>query len=190
MILLTVKKALFRLEKSFLISKKKNAGFSLPETLVYVLILVLLSAVLINGAVAASRSFVAIKINRDIENAAETVVSRITREIRGAEGLASGSVFDANSGVLNLNTKDELGNPLVLSFYVSDQTAVLSENGGVAVPITGSFVEVNSLVFRHYTASSSEAVRIELSLSEAFRGVTTTEKFYDSGIIRSSYENK
>src|SRR3990167_8468141 len=108
----------------------KQKGFSILEMLIYISILVLMLAVVMNAIVAVTRSERLIKSLRQIEDSAVLAIERIGREVRGAESVNTGSsTLGAHPGRLVLEGLDDAGSPRTVEFYLSDGRLILKENG-------------------------------------------------------------
>ena len=164
--------------------KKENTkGFSLIEMVVYVSILAIVFVVVINTLLIISRSYSSIKVSLDINNSATVSVERIIGEIRKANSVnLIQSTFDSNPGRLVLNTTDDAGALLIVDFYLENNTLKLKEGGLFSGDLT-SDVDVTNLVFRRITNETSEAVKIEMELSNGNKN----KVFYNTAVLRGSY---
>jgi len=108
-------------------------------------------------------------------------MERMIREIRSAESIDPASIFGSHPGYLKLNTLDDLGNPTSIEFFLNGTSLMAKEGTSQPESLTASSTDVSNLVFRQISVSAdSKAVRIELEIS--------SEKFYDTAILRKSYK--
>ena len=167
---------------------KSGAGFSLIEMIIYIAILAAVFVLVINTLLVVTRSYKNIKLTNDINNSASISLERLVREIRLAESVnTTSSVLGSHPGKLILNTTDENNLPLVLDFFIGDSSLKLNKNSLLFGTLTRDNVIVSNLIFRHITSSTSEAVKIEMQLIGTEKGVTKTENFYGSAVLRGSY---
>lgn len=164
-------------------------GFSLIEVIIYTAILAIIFILVVNSLSIVIKAFnqgrLAIKIN----NSTETAMERMIREIRFANDIDASSVLDSHPGHLVLNTF-ELGteNPTTAEFYIDSGKLMIKEGAASAIQLTSSDLTVTNLVFRQITASStSEAVKIEMTIQGASGNYQKTEDFYNTVILRGNY---
>lgn len=163
--------------------KKYTKGFSLIEMIVYVSILSVIFVIVVNTLLIVSRSYSSIKISLDINNSATVSVERMIREIRKANSVnLAQSTLDSNPGRLVLNTTDDAGLPLIVDFYLEDDTLKLKEGGVFSGDLTDG-VDVTNLVFRSISNGTSEAIKIEMELSNGSKN----KIFYNTAVLRGSY---
>ena len=167
------------------ISLSKVEGFSLVEMLIYIAILILMLAVIMNVTVSVVRSGRIIKALRNVENSALISFERITRETRQAQSInLFSSVLDANPGRLVLVGTDALGNPRTVDFYLSSGVLMLSENGVDVGALTQPDAEVSSLVFHRFFSPNSEGIRTEITIESGTSTHYRSNNFYFSAILR------
>lgn len=160
-------------------------GYTLIEMLVYIAIVSVALLALIQSMLRISTSYENVKAVRVIEQAAIATMDRMQLETRSAASInVASSTFNTNPGVLALNTTNSR-----VRFYVSNNRLYLEEGGVVTGPLTETNVTVSSFVVRQITATSSSAVKIEMTLQASGYGTTTVSKnFYTTTILRGSYE--
>lgn len=174
--------------------KSLKKGFSLPEMIAYVTILTLFLITIANLSISISKSLIDIRISKDIAVSAQSAFERIGNEIRNAYNIDAQSVFDTNPGMLVLNSIDQNGQPVNYRFYKSGNSLVVdngSQSGSQVAdasgPIISDSVSLNNLVFRKITATSSIAVKIEMTLSSGEGNHLKSENFYDTIVLRGKY---
>jgi len=178
----------------FSIRQKKNTthdkfGFTLVETLVYLGLAVILLSGIVQAIVTLTAAYRNVKTARDIESSAIAVMDRIVRDTRDATSINTAqSTFNLNPGILYLNTYNASSTAITDKYYVANQRVMLSENGVLLGPLTSADVAVSSLIFRSYSTSTSNAVKIELTLTSASTSrVYITKNFYGTAVLRGSY---
>lgn len=160
------------------------------ELIIYAAILAIISVLAVNAILIMTKSFGSFKASRALNVSVRTALERMIREIRLANSLNSGeSVFDANPGRLVLNTVDqEIENPATMEFVLGNNAVKYRKNGASLEQLTGAEVQVNRLIFRKIqNASTSLAVKVEMTVS-AGQGVSQkTENFYATAVLRGGY---
>jgi len=171
-----------------MLNLNKKKGFTLIEMIIYITILSALFILIINTLLLISKSYKSIKLTNDINNSASASLERIIRELRLAQNVnTSLSLLSSSPGKLVLNTTDNLGTPIVLDFYVENDTLKLNEDGVLSGVLIRDNVKVTNLIFRHIISTSSESVKVELTLTGSEGNTTKTENFYSTAVLRGSY---
>ncbi len=166
----------------------KKRGYTLIELLLYTGILIILVAVVGGTLLAFSRSYRSIAAEQALEQGAGSAMQRIVYEARNATSIdVVNSTFNSSPGKLSLNSSDQSGNPQVIQFFLSSSTLHVSEAGVDKGPITPAAARVTSLIFRSITASSSKAIKIEITVESGTSSAYRTRSFYDTAILRPSY---
>ena len=169
--------------RGFILSKVE--GFSLVEMLIYISILVLLLAVIMNIVVSVVRSGRVIKALRNVENSATISLERLVREVRQAESVNAGlSTLGSNPGRLVLEGTDIDGNPRTVEFSLSSGTLMFSENGVELGALSQSDARVSNLIFHLFSGPNSEGIKIEMTIESGTSTHYRSGKFYSSGILR------
>src|SRR3989338_3884503 len=100
------------------LKNKKNRGASLPELLIYVAILALILAILINMILVIGKSYGRLKSSRALEAVGEVALEQVVREIRKASAVNAASVLGTSPGKLVLDTTDDAGASSRIEFGV------------------------------------------------------------------------
>lgn len=162
--------------------RKESKGFSLIETIVYVAIFSILLASVTYATTVLFSSYQKTKVIRRIENSAIASLDRMERDIRDSKSVdLANSVFNVSPGVLTL-----ISGATTTKYYISNNQIYISENGSVLGPITFSSVNVSSLIFNYISTSTSEAVRVSMTITGA--SSTPARNFYDTAVLRGSYQ--
>lgn len=161
-------------------------GMTLVEMLIYVSVVVIVALAAIYTVFALRETFERNRAERQLTTAATTALERMVRDIRDAQGLGLGSVLDVSPGTLILDT----GLTPDVGFYLSGNQVYVSEGGSPIGPLTPTAVSADALIFWHHTqaGTSTDLVRVGLTLSLSGRFATTTKTFYTSAVMRNSYE--
>ncbi len=173
---------------AFFKEKMKTQGFSLVEVIFYVFLLSVILASLSSTIILLLRSYEDLKVSRRMQGSASISMDRLIKEIRQAEDFdISESVFGANPGRLLLTGTLSDGSPYSVDFYVEGGMLKIKENGVYSGNLTSSSTAVNNLIFRNIATGASKAIKVEMSLSENWRGISRESKYYSTAIMRNSY---
>jgi len=165
-------------------------GFTLIEALAYVALLAIILLAVIGLLAAMMTSYRSLKVSRDVAIVAGVVLDRIATEVRSGESIdVLGSNFGIHPGLLRLNTRDAGGNPTTVEFFLADGAVKIKEGGLDKGSLSASSTRVTNLIFRRLTASTSEAVRTEITIEASKSGRVRSENFYLTNVLRGSYEN-
>lgn len=167
---------------------KRSRGITLIETILYIILLMIVTSVIVEMLIAIGGVYKNIKVTRELESSGTIVMESMLREIRNAAKVEIGSsILDTSPGVITLSGIDKDLNPYTVSFRVSSGAVVISRNGGPASALTSSSGQINWLVFTRVSSANSEGVRIELKLVGSTGKGTRSESFYGFTTLRGSY---
>lgn len=170
---------------SLFIVHPSTKGFSLVETLFYVIILSFSLFVVSETVLVMVRSVKNLHADERAAQDGAAVLSRIAREIHNADSITDAeSSFAVHPGRLLLHTTDAVGAARTVEFYVSSGALMLRENGVLAGALTGAETSVKNLVFRKIVTPRSIGVKTELTIQGA---ASTTRAFYTTSVLRNSY---
>lgn len=159
-------------------------GFSLIEVLVYIAVTVLVTLAGVLTYLSLSTTLVRNETERAVSQSAQVTLERMVRDIRGAISInAAQSTFGASPGKLSL-----VSGATTTEFALVNGKVELAVNGVSMGPLTSGGVGVDSLFFTRYTGTSTELVRISLTLSASNKAASTTRTFYEGAVLRGSYE--
>lgn len=165
-----------------------EGGFTLIEAIIYTALVVSLSVLLISMLSVMYRVFSESRADRDLLTSSYTAMERMTREIRTASSVDTGtSVFGSTPGTLKLNTTDSSGTSKTVQFALSSGAVAFTDNGTLSGNLTGTQVTVTSLIFRKITTTNGTAIRIEMILSANRSPSNKTITVYNTAALRGSY---
>ncbi|MFZ4500056.1 MAG: PilW family protein [Minisyncoccia bacterium] len=159
------------------LSGRGAAGYSLLELLIYIALFAMISVLLVHSLVVLMRTYANAASFRRLQNNGELIIERITREVRDAESISSGT-FGQHPGAITLLNA---GTPVV--FGVSNGAVTITENSTTGILSTNQ-VTVSAMVFRRITTPAGEGVKVELTLATT-GGVVRTASFYSTVLLRS-----
>lgn len=170
-------------------SLKKQKGYTIIELLIYVAVLAFMMVVVVGSLVGISRVYRQVRIVELVHSNASSAVETVSREIRTALSVDAGaSTFDSTNGVLKLNSIDLGGVDKTVTFSLSSGQILMSENGSSLGPITSDHATVSSLHFEHVDMLKADAVKFYITLSVGTGEYQRTETFYDTIVLRGSYD--
>lgn len=161
---------------------KTSRGFSLVEMLIYLFILTLLAIVLVHALVTMINAFGRTQASRNLSQTATVALGRVVQEIRQAK-----SATVASSNQLLLSTTDSGGNPITTQFSLSGSALMIQVGAATAAALTTGHSQVSSLIFTKITTTHSQAVRVQLALTDTRGHTPTTLNFYTTAVLRGSY---
>lgn len=160
-------------------------GFSLVEMVIYVAILSIVTFVLINTFISFGDTYRQVRMHRAIDNSAYVSLERMTRDIRNATNIVvNQSTFGVSAGVLVLNTANALTSTTTSFYvdYVDSGVLKVDVNGTYSGPLTLAQVTVTNLVFNRLVSTSSEAVKVDMTLEYEY-GSDIITKTYNTTVI-------
>lgn len=164
--------------------KLLSRGFSIIEILIYLAIFGALSVFIINSFIVSVSSFNNISINHSLAEAGISSLDRISREIRQAVSV---DVFNSTSEVLQLNSLDDSGNPIIVKIAKEGSSLNIYKNN---ILLGNSFDEdivVQNINFRRIDTVYGEAIKFEITVSSSRGRQNKTINFYNSIVLRGSY---
>ncbi|MBI5134377.1 MAG: hypothetical protein HZA81_03260 [Candidatus Taylorbacteria bacterium] len=167
---------------------RKHRGYTLVETIVYAALVAALLLVIVGSTIALAKGHKRSQAYLDVNSAAVSAFSRFSRDIRRASSVDTvNSVLGASSGKLVLNMRRPDGSNDVSTFYLSDTKVKIDKNGVFEGDITQDNMAVSNLTFRKFTAASSTAIRVEMTLAPDASSTVPALNFYGTYVLRGSY---
>ncbi|MDP1625418.1 MAG: hypothetical protein Q8L64_06725 [bacterium] len=166
----------------------RSRGFTLAETLVYAGLVAFLLVVIVQATIAVARSHDRSSTYLDVNATAMTAFSRFSRDIRRATGVDFvASTIGASPGRLVLEMKRDDGTNDIVDLYLSGSKIHVENNGVLIGDLTPSNMDVSNLTFRIFTAASTTAVRIEMTVAPDNMPDVHAVNFYGTYVLRGSY---
>lgn len=158
---------------------KKEAGFSIVETLVYIFLVALLTIAVVTVLSRMTKSYKDIRSERAMSLSANTLLNRFSYEVRRATNLSG--TFGISSSTLTLTQ----GTTTTSFSLEASSSRVLITTNGVQDYLTSSDTRVTSLIFYLLQATStSKGATLQFTISNT-SGNIRTENFESSSIIRN-----
>ncbi|MCX6751155.1 MAG: hypothetical protein NT161_00055 [Candidatus Nomurabacteria bacterium] len=161
--------------------KNWKGGYALLETIFYILLFAILSIAVINAMITMTKSFKETTIQAELMQG-ENIMERISRETRGAYGIASISTSD-----LKLNTKDALGVNKTVEFVLSGSDIRLLESDVFTGNLNTQNISITALTFTQITTTKGTAVKIFLTVVSDQDSQNRDEDYYDTVVLRGDY---
>ncbi|HUD04095.1 MAG TPA: prepilin-type N-terminal cleavage/methylation domain-containing protein [Candidatus Paceibacterota bacterium] len=167
--------------------RRTTHGFTLVETLVYIGILVVLFLALTNAIIVVSRSYNNLVGQRAVAASIISTYDRLAREIRNATSIdTADSTFNSSPGTLAIFVGTG-SSQITRKFYLSGGAVAVSDNGVFEGNLTSAQASTTSLIFRLLTATTTDAVRVQMTISPTTTP-SQTVTVYDTFVVRSTYE--
>ena len=152
--------------------------------IIYISILSVFTFVIVNTLVSFSTTYREVRIDRAIDNSAVTSLERMTRDIRKATSITLGqSTFGTHPGVLTLFTTDTV-NSTTTRLYINNGVLSVDVNGVYSGPLSLVQTPVTNLVFTRLTSTTSEAVKIDMTVEYPFGSTTKTKQYHTTVILK------
>jgi len=164
---------------------QQTKGFTLVEMVVYIGILALILAGVVNMVLAVGSTFGELHTARQLNRSARVALEVFVREVRDADSVNSGaSVFDTNPSQVALIRPISGESPRI---YVEGGTLKLDRGGTYVGDLTLPGVSVDSFVISSVPTSNPNALRLQMTLSSSAGKATKTETFYATAVTRGLY---
>jgi len=162
-------------------------GFTLVELLVYISIMTLALVSIVVLLTSATRIMNRVKEVKEVRSSALISLERMEREIKNATSVVVGeSDLGTTAGSLTLQSADELGNPLEVSFDLEGGDLLLYYDDVSRGSLFSENVSATELEFYRVDNTLSESVKIKLTLSHD-DAPTKEETYYLTAVLRGSY---
>lgn len=159
-------------------------GFTLVEMLIYIALMTLITLVMVQSFILVLKANRTSITEVNIRNSGYSAMEGMLREIYASDGIyttSAGVLQMTQSGGTN-NVKFATSSSNILNFYEG-----ASNPPTLVGPLTSKDIVVKSLIFTPIYTGKSSAVRIQMQLSTTVNGITKTEWFYSTAILRGSY---
>ncbi len=162
-------------------TKNKQGGYAVLETIFYIALFAILSMAVISAIVAMGKSYSTAAASAELmQNSA--IMERMSREIRQANAI---NTISATS--LKLDTKDEAGTAKTIRFTLSGTNIELYDNDALVGNMNTPNSPITALLFTEITTAKGKAVKVSFTAQNSRGGITRTESFYDTVVLRGDY---
>jgi len=146
-----------------------NRGFTLIESIIYVVIIGAVLAAFVNFILAVSASRNKSYAEQEVNANMRTVLSVISHKIKSASGVNIGaSTFGAHPGILSLSMASSTLNPTIISVAVGTGRIQITEGVSPAQYLTSERVSVTNLIFTNLTGDSTQKnIGVDFAISFA-----------------------
>lgn len=137
----------------------------------------------------SSKTILGMRSERIIFSAGEGAMETLIREIRQASDVVpASSSFGVNPGVLVLRTVQTPGGSGIITRTFSLSSERLTKNdGGADEFLTPPEARIKSLFFWHSSTSTSDAIKIEMTIEAGDSRSLETKTFYGTAVLRAKY---
>jgi len=159
------------------------------ELVVYAALVSIVGGIVLGLMLPMYRAGVEARISRRINTSGALMMERLLRETKDAESIKTvSSTFVAHPGVFVINTTNASTTGGTMQFSLSDGRGVLILGDDSTQFLTSSQTQISELTFWHLVSTSSEGVRVNLTISDTGAASSTRVRtFYGSAILRGSY---
>ncbi len=159
-------------------------GFSLIEVLVYIAVTVFVSTAGVLTYLSLNTVLLRQETERSVNHAAVVALEKISRDLRSASSVnTSQSTLGTSPSTLTLNVGTS-----TTGFSIVGGVLVYTRGGVEVGPLTGTAVTIENFTVDRYLGTSTELVRVALTLSAENKAASTTRTYYTSAVLRGSYE--
>ena len=164
--------------------KTYHRGFSLIEVLIYLAVTTLVSLAGVLTYLSLNTVLVRNATERAVNHSAQVALERIGHEMKSASGVNTAqSTFNTSPGELTLTYGTTTAN-----FEVVGNTLMLTMNGVQIGKLTGDSVVVRDFTVHRFIGTTTELIRVGLTLSGNTKFASTTRTYYTSAVLRGTYE--
>ncbi|MBI2023224.1 type II secretion system protein [Candidatus Giovannonibacteria bacterium] len=155
-------------------------GYTLLETLIYVTILAVVAIIVVGSILTLYQAFIRNRIERKLSYSGDAAIETLVREIRAASSTnPATSAFASHPGILDLSKGTV--------FSLSGTDLRVSYEGAAAENLTSSGVRTTNLIFYRNATTSSEIIKIEITLEAGEGRYTKSKNFFGSAVLRENY---
>lgn len=156
-----------------------SRGFTLVEMIVYIAILMLVALGVVAALLSLDDLLAKYRAEQLVFRSSTTVIERVLHDIRKADTVTAAD--SNNPGTLTLSDDGDSA-----SYSLSSGAVRLAQNGSDVGALTENGVTVSELRFYDY-ASTTEFVRMQMTLSATVGESTVTRTFNAGATLRGSY---
>lgn len=148
-------------------NKNLNLGFSIVEIIIYFGLLAVISTLVIGNIITLFKNYNIARSNQEIEYNAINIIDKLTRDARDAKNInITDSSFSVAQGAVSLHiassTNDNASN--TIKFYLNNNKVKYMKDGVDFGNISTNAVNVSNFKIYYISASSTEAIKVELTL--------------------------
>lgn len=159
----------------------QNKGYTLLETIFYIVLFAILSISVINSMIIMTKAFKETTIQAELTQGGK-IMERISREIRQAYQINS-----INTNSLKLNTTNDAGTNKTVEFSLSNSNVRFLENDIFIGNLNTQNIVVTNLVFTQINTTKGSAVKIVLTVRSNNDLLNRNRDFYNTVVLRGDY---
>jgi type II secretory pathway pseudopilin PulG len=163
---------------------ENNRGYTLVEMAIYVAILAIFSATIVNTILSFSWSYRTLLALRMVDNTGIDAMERVSRDIRSATSVDTGnSTLGTSPGVLTLVATMN-GVSTTTKFYLQNGIIKVDVNGTYSGPLSVSGSTITNLVFTKLVNGVSNAVKVDMTVQGVVGPITKVKTYHTTVILR------
>lgn len=172
------------------LNKKNNkTGFSIVEIIIYFGLLAVISTLVTTNIISLFKNYNIVRSNQEIEYNAINIIDKLTRDTRDAASInITDSSFSVAQGTISLHiassTNDNASN--TVKFYLNNNKLKYMKDGVDFGNISTNAVNVSNFRIYYISASSTEAIKVELTLDTIphLNSSSISKNFYTTILLR------
>ncbi len=154
-------------------------GYSLLEVVVYLALFALVGVAAVEATFSVYKAYGRTRVERKLNLNGDIAMETLIRSIRDATSTdMSVSMFGASPGTLSVGGKTFSVNGASNDLQINDDSGTAN--------ITSDASVINFVLYRDAT-TTSEVIKVELTLSAGQGSFTKTKNFYGSAVLRGKY---
>lgn len=166
----------------------KNRGFTLIETLFYIVGLVILLFVISAALIYMYDWYKATTIPAKVDQASITLIDKIVKEIHTSSTINLGySTFNSSNGALSI-TGTNNGVTTTRRYALQSGCITYESQNNMIVCISPKNMTITRLYFTNVTSPVSSAVKFDIDIAYKIKQATTTKTYSGFAILKQSYE--
>jgi type II secretory pathway pseudopilin PulG len=172
------------------INKKNNkSGFSIVEIIIYFGLLAVISTLVTTNIISLFKNYNIARSNQEIEYNAINIIDKLTRDVRDAKNInIADSSFAVAEGSVSLNIASTTNNTAsnTIKFYLNNNKVKYMKDGVDFGNISTNAVNVSNFKIYYISASSTEAIKVELTLDTVphLNSTSISKNFYTTILLR------
>ena len=167
-----------------IIKQNNNLGFTLVEMMIYVALMTIITLVVVQSLIVVLKSNRTSFAEINLRNAGYSAMEGMLREIYASDSITTASgILQMNRGTNIVKFATSTGSASTTLYYYKGTSEPLPPVG----PLTSKNIIVKSLIFTKISTGKSYAVKIQMGLETTVNGITKSETFQSTAILRGSY---
>jgi type II secretory pathway pseudopilin PulG len=168
---------------------EKNKGFTLVETLIYVIIVVLLIGAIAGFLYYTISWYRAVAIPSRVNQVGTVIMGQIESAIRSGKIINTGqSILGSNNGALSINMLTSTTTTIDRRYFISNNRVAYMDNTGEIQYISPTDVKIADLYFDYLVSPVSSALHFIIDIPYLTKSGPATSTFSGFTTLRNSYQ--